>query len=293
MGNDGTIGINGTNNFSPAVHVSIGVIDTELFPIQGIRVWTGTHGRYYVFPSDKTITMPGFRDLSGTAVFFPQPLAKFFQGCGAITGIFTVITFIPDVIPPQAGVTLIVFCQLGNKVFCRCPVIVIVPAKARDTTYIAIGQELVFTRLNEKAKPYLSYIPPQHFGPPERCYGVYRNDLPAFSINRYGQGRGIYVPWKPGAFFYREGYSNTLWFMQDLVEQICGIKGIAPGLTPMVETTLASRPGRLVVQLVNISGHYGNSYYEPLPVQEYPSPCACYCSGKYSKNSAKRGNTAF
>jgi hypothetical protein len=134
----------------------------------------------------------------------------------------------------------------------------------RDTAYIAVGQELIFTRLNEKAKPYLSYIPPQHFGPPERCYGVYKNDLPAFSVNQYGEGRGIYVPWKPGAFFYKEGYSNTLWFMQDLVEQICGIKGIAPGLTPMVETTLASRPGRIVVQLVNISGHYGNSYYEPL-----------------------------
>ncbi|GHV06683.1 hypothetical protein FACS189485_15620 [Spirochaetia bacterium] len=136
----------------------------------------------------------------------------------------------------------------------------------KDTSYVAIGHELIFTRLNEKAKPWLSFIPPQAFGPPERCYAENKNDLPGFSINQYGQGRGIYVPWKPGAFFYKEGYPNTLWFMQDLVEQICGIRGLAPGLTPMVETTLAARPGRVVVQLVNITGHYGNSYYEPLPV---------------------------
>jgi hypothetical protein len=138
----------------------------------------------------------------------------------------------------------------------------------KDTSYIAIGRELIFTRLNEKAKPYFSYIPPQCFGPPERCYGIYKNDLPAFSVNPYGQGRGIYVPWKPGTFFYQEGYSNTAWFMRDLVERICGMESIAPDLTPMVEVTLASRPGRIVAQLVNITGHYGNSYYEPLPVRD-------------------------
>jgi len=56
--------------------------------------------------------------------------------------------------------------------------------------------------------------------------------------------------------------------MRDLVEEICGVKSVAPSLTPMVEVTLASRHDRLVVQLVNTSGHFGNSFFEPLPVHD-------------------------
>ena len=44
------------------------------------------------------------------------------------------------------------------------------------------------------------------------------------------------------------------------------MESVAPALTPQVEITVASCPGRTVVQLVNTSGHFGNSYYEALPV---------------------------
>jgi hypothetical protein len=54
--------------------------------------------------------------------------------------------------------------------------------------------------------------------------------------------------------------------MQDVLEKLCGMKSLAPALSPMAELTFASRPDRLVLQLVNISGHYGNSYFEPLPI---------------------------
>jgi hypothetical protein len=146
----------------------------------------------------------------------------------------------------------------------------------KDTAYIAAGYEFIFNRPNEKAKSYLRLIPPQCFGPPERCYAVNESSIPCFTAFPYGRGMGVYVPWKPGTFFFKEGYSNTAWFMQDLLEQVCGMVSIAPQLSPMVETTLASRPGRRVVQLVNITGHYGNSYYESLPVRDIllriPSP---------------------
>jgi len=138
----------------------------------------------------------------------------------------------------------------------------------KDTAYIAIGRELIYTKLGTGVKPYLTFVPPQNFGPPERCYAVNHNDLPAFTVNSFGKGRGIYVPWKPGTFFYKEGYTNTAWFMRDLLEEFCKVKSVAPSLTPMVEVTLASRPDRFVVQLVNTSGHFGNSYFEPLPVHD-------------------------
>lgn len=134
----------------------------------------------------------------------------------------------------------------------------------RDTRYIAFGSDLVFTKPNPKAKKWLRMLAPQMYGPPERCYGLNENDQPAFTSFPYGQGLGLYIPWKPGAFLYREGYSNTEWFMWDVLEHICKVKSIAPDLSPMVETTLASRPNRTVIQMVNTSGHFGNSYFAPL-----------------------------
>jgi hypothetical protein len=136
----------------------------------------------------------------------------------------------------------------------------------RNTRYIAFGNELVFTKPGPEAKKWLRMLAPQMYGPPERCYGLNENDQPAFTSFPYGQGAGLYIPWKPGAFLYKEGYLNTEWFMWDVLEQICKVKSIAPELSPMVETTIASRPDRVVVQLVNTSGHFGNSYFAPLPL---------------------------
>jgi hypothetical protein len=136
----------------------------------------------------------------------------------------------------------------------------------KNTAYIALGQEFIFTEPHKNAKTLLRLVPPQMFGPPERCYSINESGLPGFTVCDYGKGKGVYIPWKPGHFFYKEGYSNTAWFLQDILEQVCGAESLAPNLTPMVEVTFASRQGRFVVQLVNISGHYGNSYYEPIEI---------------------------
>jgi hypothetical protein len=137
-----------------------------------------------------------------------------------------------------------------------------------STAYIAIGNEFIYTSMNDKAEHWLKMIPPQNFGPPERCYPVNTSDIPGLTRFSYGKGYGIYIPWKPGTFFYREGYSNTAWFMWDVLERLCKVNSLAPGLTPMVETTLAFRADRMVIQLVNMTGHFGNSYYPPLQVKD-------------------------
>jgi hypothetical protein len=136
----------------------------------------------------------------------------------------------------------------------------------KDMDHVAVGREFIFTRLKNETHGFLRLIPPQMFGPPERCYPLYETDIPGLTRFGYGLGYGIYIPWRPGTFFFEEGYSNTLVFMQDVLEHLCGMDSLAPALTPMVETTLARGKGRTVVHLVNINGHYGNSYYEPLPV---------------------------
>jgi hypothetical protein len=97
---------------------------------------------------------------------------------------------------------------------------------------------------------------------------------------------GVFIPWLPGKFFHDEGYSNSYNFMKDVLLGICGLSSIAVNVHPMVEVTLAHRPGELLVQLVNASGHYGTSYWAPVPLYDQEirlklgrEPSSCVRSG--------------
>lgn len=139
--------------------------------------------------------------------------------------------------------------------------------RSRAAHFIVPGDTLYTVRWSAAAKTYLRLVPEHPFGPPELCYCTETNDTPALGVTPYGQGRGVYIPWLAGSFYYREGFDNTLHFLQDVLFTLCGLPQLAPGLTPMVELTLCQKPGQLVVQLVNGSGVWGNSCFAPLPVQ--------------------------
>ena len=57
-------------------------------------------------------------------------------------------------------------------------------------------------------------------------------------------------------------------FMQGVFFGLCGLTNTAPGLSPQVEVTVAEKGSTTLVQLVNSSGHFGTSFYKPLPVRE-------------------------
>ncbi len=138
--------------------------------------------------------------------------------------------------------------------------------------FVAVGERLVHLRMKPGAKGYLRYIPPHRYGPPECCYFTDVTEEPGVFEHAHGKGRGILIPWLPGTFFYREGHRNAQQFLTDVLLHLCGAQSIAPDLTPMVETTLArgETGGRkkTVIQLVNNSGHFANSYYAPLPIHD-------------------------
>jgi len=136
-----------------------------------------------------------------------------------------------------------------------------------DTDVIAVGDTFIYTETNVNVEKYFKLIPPHPIGPPERCYFNNITDIPGVLKSKFGNGYGIYIPWMPGTFFSGGGYSNSYNFMKDIIISMCNINSVAQYLTPMVEVTLASHGDEdLVVQLVNNSGHFGTSFYEPLPV---------------------------
>lgn len=134
--------------------------------------------------------------------------------------------------------------------------------------YIAPGGSYMQAEYEAGTDKWLRMIPEHPFGPPERCYYTEVTDFPGITVHPYGAGKGIFIPWLTGSFYFNEGYQNSLDVMQDVLFELCGLPELAPGLSPMVEMTVCRKEEKTVIQLVNGSGVFGNSYFEPLPVRD-------------------------
>ncbi|WP_367923881.1 alpha-amylase family protein [uncultured Ruthenibacterium sp.] len=137
-----------------------------------------------------------------------------------------------------------------------------------ETPYIDFGDEIVCVEPVLGASTYLQLIPEHPFGPPECCRVAPVEDIPGLIVSSFGKGHGVYLPWRGGALYQREGYANPLRFLQDVLFRVCGMPELAPDLTPMAELTLSKKDGVLVVQFVNTTGCFANSFFEPVPLRD-------------------------
>lgn len=139
-----------------------------------------------------------------------------------------------------------------------------------DVDLVYLDGPYVYAAYAGEAEQRLRLIPPHMFGPPERCYWTQVTDHPGVVVHPFGEGRAIYLPWLPGALFHRQGYPNTSDFAADVLEGIAGLKPVGGNLSPMVEVTLMAKAdgAAQVVHLVNLSGHFGNSFLEPVPMHD-------------------------
>ncbi len=140
--------------------------------------------------------------------------------------------------------------------------------RCAETPFITPGAQILLMQPQEGAHTYLRLIPEHMFGPPERCYYTEVSEEPGVIAYNYGAGKGICIPFRIGSFFYKEGYQNSLSFMQDILFQLADLRKIAPGLTPMTEITLKKVGEKTLLQLVNTTGIFSNSYYPPIPVRD-------------------------
>lgn len=134
--------------------------------------------------------------------------------------------------------------------------------------FVAPGEKIAVADWNADAQTYLKLIPEHPFGPPELCYYPEGEDIPGVVVNRYGKGTFITVPFQIGTFYYTEGHSNSLRFMRDVLFTLAGIREIAPDLTPMVELTWKKAEDKYLLQYVNNSGIFSNSYFAPLKISD-------------------------
>lgn len=137
-----------------------------------------------------------------------------------------------------------------------------------EAPIIPIGPELQLAEFEESTARYLRLIPEHPYGPPERCYYTEVTDYPGVTVHQHGAGRGVYIPWNIGSFYFEQGWQNTLNVIQDVLFSLCALPELAPDLSPMVELTLAKKEGLLLAQLVNASGCFANRWFPPLPVRD-------------------------
>lgn len=133
---------------------------------------------------------------------------------------------------------------------------------------IPVGDVYFFLEWDKASRTFLRYIPRQPFGPPECCFSTKVWEEPGLIVHHYGSGMFLTIPWLPGSFYSRTGHGNTVPFMRDVLMKHCGLSSIAKELTPMVEVTVSEDDSNhCLVQLVNNSGAFGLTFFEPLPVE--------------------------
>lgn len=138
-----------------------------------------------------------------------------------------------------------------------------------DSSLLYIGDDWVDAAYAPDVQGYLRLIPPHMYGPPERCYYTEITEAPGVTCHPCGQGRAVHIPWRPGLLYRRDGYANTFCFMKDVIQLLAGVTPISDA-TPMLEITLdeTEDQSRALLQLVNATGHFSTSYFQPVPLHD-------------------------
>ena len=136
-----------------------------------------------------------------------------------------------------------------------------------DSSLLYIGDDWVDVTYAPEVQGFLRLIPPHMYGPPERCYYTEVTDIPGLVCHLFGRGKGIFIPWRPGLLYRRDGYANTFGFMKDVVRYLAGITPVSDA-TPMLEITLdeTADHSRALLHLVNATGHFSTSFFQPIPL---------------------------
>ncbi len=142
-----------------------------------------------------------------------------------------------------------------------------------------------FTETAGRHDPELTLVPPSMFGPPELIHTDMKDtDIPA--LLWLEEGRAAWVPWNLGALYYRHSLPAHAGLFRDLVHRLLpGGRQLETDAHPLVEMTLMRQKDRMLLHLINLSGHSQTGYFAPLPT----GPIRIRLAGRFRTASALRG----
>jgi hypothetical protein len=132
----------------------------------------------------------------------------------------------------------------------------------KQTTILMLDGPFTEMKVAEPAE--LTLIPPSMFGPPEFIHmDIRETHTPALLWRE--EGRVAWVPWNLGALYYRLSLPAHAGLFRDLLNRMLP-KGrqLETDAHPLVEMALMQQPGRILLHLINLSGHSQTAYFAPL-----------------------------
>ncbi len=142
--------------------------------------------------------------------------------------------------------------------------------RLNNTELVYVRGRYIYAEYEKNVELHLKLIEPHMYAPPERAYFTTVSDYPGFTVNVYGKGRGVYIPWEPGKEFSENGFTNLTNFIADFLAEELHVKPLGGKLSPMVEVTVMEKKDQsaLYIHLVNSSGYTGNSFYAPVTMHD-------------------------
>ncbi|MEH0468354.1 family 10 glycosylhydrolase [Streptomyces sp. B21-097] len=119
-----------------------------------------------------------------------------------------------------------------------------------------------------EGEPFLAYIPPHMFGPPEKCYYTEVTDTPGLVRTPSGD---VVIPWNIGAHYDQYANDGHARLVMAALRDLLGLKPrLATDAPAVVEVVARDNPGAgaLLVSLVNLTGQSGTAFHAPVPVRD-------------------------
>lgn len=136
--------------------------------------------------------------------------------------------------------------------------------------------DLVFLRgefhvceAGEGTEGLLRLIPPDMFGPPEKCYYRHVSDHPALLHHRHGKGTAACFTFDIGRHYAEQAHAGHAALVMGAVDGVLALdRRVQVDASPLVEINhRAGENGRFEwISLYNHSGHRGNAIHAPLPM---------------------------
>ena len=137
----------------------------------------------------------------------------------------------------------------------------------KDTDLLLLNG--AFTELRDAAPAALTLVPPSMIGPPELVHVDQKDtDIPALVTRRAGQGSITWIPWDLGGLYYRLSLPAHAGLFRDIVNRLIPQPQLRTDAHPLVEMTLMHQGSRTLLHLINLSGHSGTGYFEPVAMKD-------------------------
>lgn len=140
----------------------------------------------------------------------------------------------------------------------------------QDRDWVFVDGPFTHMEFKEDSITLLPFINPARFGPPEKCGGYTVSDSFGAGMGNCGDAKHICIPWEIGTLYQKYGYEDHKNILVDLLDHITGQNYRLTTNAPLDTELFLKRydNGTYLLQILNLSGYNGSTFYEPNPVYD-------------------------